>query len=94
MLRYPGQCPGLITNCQISSPHLFHGSLGRSFAGKQRFQDKKRGGFINMTVKVPWSVPWPDYAPPDFTAPFVLTAAWADPPLDRKDFRMKREGAS
>jgi hypothetical protein len=42
-----------------------------------------------MNVKVPWTltVPWPDYSPPDFTAPFVLTASWADPPLDSKDFR-------
>jgi hypothetical protein len=42
-----------------------------------------------MNFKAPWTVPWPDYSPPDFTAPFVLTAAWVDPPLDSK-----REGAS
>jgi hypothetical protein len=45
-----------------------------------------------MNVKVPWTVPWPDYSPPDFTVPFVFTAAWADPPLDSKDFRMKNRG--
>jgi hypothetical protein len=49
-----------------------------------------------LNVKVPWAVPWHDYSPPDFTVPFVFTAAWAEPPLDSKDFtfRMKIEGAS
>jgi hypothetical protein len=47
-----------------------------------------------MNVKVPWTVPWPGYSPLDFMAPFVLTAAWEDPQLSSKDFRMKREGAS
>jgi hypothetical protein len=45
-----------------------------------------------MNVKVPWTVPWPDYSPPDFTAPFILTAAWADPPLDSKAHDEKRGG--
>jgi hypothetical protein len=39
-------------------------------------------------------VPWPDDLLPDFNAPFVLTATWEDPPLDSKDFRMKREEPS
>ncbi len=47
-----------------------------------------------MSGKVLWSVPWPDYLLPDFTAPFILTAAWEDAPLASKDFRKKREGAS
>jgi hypothetical protein len=59
----------------------------RNPAGEQRFQNEKRGGFITMNVKVSQSVPWPDFSPPDFTAPLVLTACWADPPLDSKDFR-------
>jgi hypothetical protein len=42
-----------------------------------------------MNYKFSWSVPWPY-----FTGPFILTAARADPPLDSKDFRMKREGSS
>jgi len=36
--------------------------------------------------KVEWNKEWTDYAPLEFTAPFVLTAVWADPPLDKKDF--------
>jgi hypothetical protein len=47
---------------------------------------------ITMNVKVPWTVPWPDYSPPDFTTPFVLTAAWADPPLDSIAHDEKRGG--
>jgi hypothetical protein len=47
-----------------------------------------------MHVKVHCTVPWPEYSPPDFTAPFVLTAAWEDPQLSSKNFRIKREGDS
>jgi len=31
--------------------------------------------------KVPWSAEWSDYAPQDFTAPFVHGKEWADPEL-------------
>jgi len=31
--------------------------------------------------KVPWAVEWTDYAPQDFTAPFVQGKEWADPEL-------------
>jgi hypothetical protein len=91
---YPGLCPGLITHRQISRPASFSPQPGQILHWTAKFQDEKRGELIAMNIKVPWSVPWPDYSPPDFTAPFVLTAAWADPPLGNKDFRMKREGSS
>ena len=33
-------------------------------------------------AKVPWSSPWPDYKPPDFTAPKVIAGpVWADPDI-------------
>jgi hypothetical protein len=78
----------------FTAPFFLTRSLGSSPTGQQRFQNEKRGGFITMNVKVPWTVPWPDYSPPDFTAPFVLNAAWAAPPLDIIDFRMISEGRS
>jgi len=37
--------------------------------------------------KVSWGVEWAGYAPVEFTAPFVLTAPWADPELDSHDFK-------
>merc|ERR1712037_110865 len=37
--------------------------------------------------KVPWSVEWPDYAPQDFTAPFVQGKEWADPAIQRLESR-------
>jgi ADP-ribose pyrophosphatase len=36
---------------------------------------------------VPWAVPLPSYKPVEFTAPFVLTAAWADPELGTEGFQ-------
>lgn len=54
-------------------------------------RDEERHGDIQRLpipdTQVPWSVPWPDYSPPDFTAVFVLTAAWADATLTSKEFR-------
>eukprot|EP00051_Salpingoeca_urceolata_P029602 m.7037 g.7037 ORF g.7037 m.7037 type:complete len:1470 (+) comp2797_c0_seq1:203-4612(+) len=41
-------------------------------------EDPPRRGVV-MQHQVSWSVPFPDYAPVDYTAPFVLTAEWADP---------------
>ena len=35
---------------------------------------------------MPWTRPSPAYSPPDFTAPFVLTAAWADPDIGQQGF--------
>jgi len=37
--------------------------------------------------QAPWSVLYPDYKPIEFTAPFVLKAAWADPELGSEGFR-------
>ena len=37
-------------------------------------------------ASVPWARPSPAYSPPDFTAPFVLTAAWADPDIGQQGF--------
>jgi len=37
--------------------------------------------------KVKWTAEWPDYQPIKFTAPFVLTAVWADLSFDNKDFK-------
>ena len=37
-------------------------------------------------ASVPWTRPSPAYSPPDFTAPFVLTAAWADPDIGQQGF--------
>ncbi|XP_023328432.1 ADP-ribose pyrophosphatase, mitochondrial isoform X2 [Eurytemora carolleeae] len=39
--------------------------------------------------KVNWSEVWEDYKPVEFTAPFVLTATWADPPLGTPGFDPK-----
>jgi len=39
--------------------------------------------------KVPWSVDWPAYNPPIFTAPFVSSAVWADPDLGTVEFSPK-----
>jgi len=36
--------------------------------------------------QVPWSVPLSSYTPVEFTAPFVLTAVWADPELGAAGF--------
>jgi len=36
--------------------------------------------------KVDWEVDFSEYSPPVFTAPFVLTASWADPELDAPEF--------
>ena len=36
--------------------------------------------------EVSWSIPVASYSPPEFTAPFVLTAAWADPDLGSEGF--------
>jgi len=36
--------------------------------------------------QISWDTRFPDYAPPDFTAPSVLTAAWADSELDAVGF--------
>ena len=36
--------------------------------------------------EVSWSTPVSSYSPPQFTASFVLTAAWADPPLEAEGF--------
>ena len=36
---------------------------------------------------VPWTVPWSDYRPVEFTAPFVLTSSWADRELCEEGFR-------
>ena len=54
--------------------------------------------------QVSWASAWPGYSPAEFTAPFVLTAVWADPDigalgfdpkwnsLDEKVNRMSHEG--
>ena len=39
--------------------------------------------------EVSWGSPVPGYSPPKFTAPFVLTAVWADPELGTQDFDPK-----
>jgi len=39
--------------------------------------------------RVPWSVPWPDYSPTTFTAPFVPGKPWADKELGEKGFKPK-----
>ena len=36
--------------------------------------------------QVPWSMPLSSYTPVVFTAPFVLTAVWADPDLGAAGF--------
>ena len=36
---------------------------------------------------VDWSHPCPDYSPKEFTAAFVLTAAWADAELGAEGFK-------
>jgi hypothetical protein len=84
-VHWSGAMAGLFTARFHGLLRSYH-SLCRSSTGQQRFQDKKRGEFLTMNVKVPWSVPWPSYSPPDFSA--------AAPPLDSKDFWMKREGSS
>ena len=38
------------------------------------------------TEKVPWTVSWPEYQPPEFTADFVKEAVWADPDMEDKVF--------
>ena len=35
--------------------------------------------FLVTKEKMSWSTPWPEYKPPEFTAPNVLKADWADP---------------
>ena len=37
--------------------------------------------------KYPWYVPLSSYTPIEFTAPFVLTAVWADPDLGAAGFK-------
>jgi len=49
-------------------------------------QTIKTGRLSVPDEKVDWSSSFPGYSPPDFTAPFVLTASWADPQLEDEDF--------
>lgn len=31
--------------------------------------------------KVSWSIPWSEYAPPNYSAPHLSNASWADPDI-------------
>ena len=46
-------------------------------------RSRSREASTTIFFQVSWSEVWEDYKPVDFTAPFVLTATWADPPLEK-----------
>ncbi|GFQ91318.1 ADP-ribose pyrophosphatase, mitochondrial [Trichonephila clavata] len=39
--------------------------------------------------KVSWSIPWPEYAPPNYSAPHLKNASWADPDFTDEKFKPK-----
>ncbi|GFT25676.1 ADP-ribose pyrophosphatase, mitochondrial [Nephila pilipes] len=41
--------------------------------------------------KVSWSRPWPEYAPPNYTAPHLKNADWADPDILNAKFKWNEE---
>ncbi|GFS33453.1 ADP-ribose pyrophosphatase, mitochondrial [Trichonephila inaurata madagascariensis] len=45
--------------------------------------------FFVPNDKVSWSIPFPDYAPPNYSAPHLIFASWADPDITKKKFKPK-----
>ncbi|KFM81109.1 ADP-ribose pyrophosphatase, mitochondrial, partial [Stegodyphus mimosarum] len=39
--------------------------------------------------KVPWHVSFPDYSPPNYSAPHLLKSSWADPDINDENFQPK-----
>ncbi|XP_035224664.1 ADP-ribose pyrophosphatase, mitochondrial-like [Stegodyphus dumicola] len=45
--------------------------------------------FLLSDEKVPWHVAFPDYSPPNYSAPHLLKSSWADPDINDEKFQPK-----